>query len=454
MTPSAIMTYRDARSSYYVVVQVGVIFLLALLAYQVQHSPLDTAFSTYFYDASSQSFPLSHALLPDLVGRYVAWLVPIGGALICGAGLALSYRDVRLKPARMVWLLLFIVFASGPLLAGVLKHYTAMPRPMELAMFGGYGQWPESFWAWGGQAGGGALPSVHSVSGFVVLGVYFAGWVLENRRMRQIGLAAGLLLGVMFGMLRVMQGAHFLSQVLWSLAFVWSLCAILFYPLVTAQQDARQSSGESAKLDEVWQRLSKVQVRRRRLLTSYGLAMGCILPFLSSSWSAESWIHLGVEWLGLGLIFIAIAGRCWCILYLGGHKGATLIDDGPYSISRNPLYLFSMMAVAGIGAQSGSVLLGLILVFFVFVVFDNVIDEEERLLSKAFGPGYAAYCARVPRYGPRLKCWKNPEQLTISMSGLWQTLRDALPYLLAVPFFELIEWGQAQGWLPVLIRLP
>src|SRR3546814_15580461 len=94
-------------------------------------------------------------------------------------------------------------------------------------------------------------------------------------------------------------------------------------------------------------------------------------------------------------------------MYWGGHKGAELIDQGPYSISRNPLYLFSMMAVAGIGAQSGSLLLGPILALFVYAVFNNVIDEEERLLRKVFGRDYADYCARVPRFGPRLSAWKS-----------------------------------------------
>jgi hypothetical protein len=113
-----------------------------------------------------------------------------------------------------------------------------------------------------------------------------------------------------------------------------------------------------------------------------------------------------------------------------------------------------MIAVTGIGAQSGSVLLGPIMALFVYAVFKNVIEEEERLLRKVFGPRFDAYCARVPRFGPRFAGWKSDEHLTVSMSGLWNTLRDALPYFLAIPLFELIEWGQVSGWLPVLIRLP
>ncbi|NYT62739.1 isoprenylcysteine carboxylmethyltransferase family protein [Alcaligenaceae bacterium] len=217
----------------------------------------------------------------------------------------------------------------------------------------------------------------------------------------------------------------------------------------------RRQPGEDDdhSIDEIWRHLSKVQVRRRNTLTVYGIVLACILPFLASTWTDSSLMHQGVEWAGLALIVIAILGRCWCMLYLGGHKGADLIDQGPYSISRNPLYLFSMMAVAGIGAQSGSILLGLVLALFVYAVFNNVIDEEERLLRKVFGPHYAEYCARVPRLLPRFSLWKSDDQVMFSVSGLWNTIRDAAPYLLALPLFELIEWGQSAGWLPVLLRL-
>lgn len=206
-------------------------------------------------------------------------------------------------------------------------------------------------------------------------------------------------------------------------------------------------------VDEVWRHLSKVQVRRRNMLTIYGILLVCVLPFLASSWADASPMHQGVEWVGLGLIVAAIMGRCWCMLYLGGNKGANLIDQGPYSISRNPLYIFSIMAVAGIGAQSGSIVLSLVLALFVYAVFNNVIDEEERLLRKVFGPHYAEYCVRVPRLFPRFGLWKSDDQVMFSVSGLWNTVRDAAPYLLALPLFELIEWGQSAGWLPVLVRL-
>src|SRR3546814_10052004 len=82
-------------------------------------------------------------------------------------------------------------------------------------MFGGYLQLPTDFWALAGQPGGGALPSVHAAVGYSVFSLYFAGWALNNRRLRWLGLASGLILGSFFGALRILQGAHFLSQILW-----------------------------------------------------------------------------------------------------------------------------------------------------------------------------------------------------------------------------------------------
>src|SRR3546814_13430319 len=113
----------------------------------------------------------------------------------------LSYRVRTLAPARNVLWVLFALFCLVPLLAGALKHYTALPRPFALAMFGGYLQLPTDFWALAGQPGGGALPSVHAAVGYSVFSLYFAGWALNNRRLRWLGLASGLILGSFFGAL-------------------------------------------------------------------------------------------------------------------------------------------------------------------------------------------------------------------------------------------------------------
>lgn len=206
-------------------------------------------------------------------------------------------------------------------------------------------------------------------------------------------------------------------------------------------------------INETWVHLARVQVRRRHILTGLGILAVALLPFIASSWVEDGVWHQAIEWLGLVLMGVAVLGRCGCMLYLGGRKGGELMVDGPYSISRNPLYLFSITAVLGIGLQTGSLIVGLVLSLAVLAVFRWVIGEEEGLLRVVFGERFDAYCARVPRFGPRLSLWRSEKTVLVDAAGVWNTLRDALPYFLAIPVFELIEYAQHVGWVPVWIML-
>jgi protein-S-isoprenylcysteine O-methyltransferase Ste14 len=68
-----------------------------------------------------------------------------------------------------------------------------------------------------------------------------------------------------------------------------------------------------------------------------------------------------VEKIGVGLVLFCVVGRMWSILYIGSKKNQTLVATGPYSITRNPLYLFSAIGAMGIGLFVGSLLLALFL---------------------------------------------------------------------------------------------
>ncbi|MFM7261867.1 MAG: methyltransferase family protein [bacterium] len=56
--------------------------------------------------------------------------------------------------------------------------------------------------------------------------------------------------------------------------------------------------------------------------------------------------------MGYILLLVGCAGRIWCALYIAGRKNRVLVDLGPYSLTRNPLYLFSCLAFVGAGSVS------------------------------------------------------------------------------------------------------
>src|SRR3546814_15805689 len=73
----------------------------------------------------------------------------------------------------------------------------------------------------------------------------------------------GLVLGSFFGALRIMQGAHFLSQVIWSLALVWCLCSVLFYPLIVKRHRAAPDNADGYHLDDNWKQIGRTSGRER-----------------------------------------------------------------------------------------------------------------------------------------------------------------------------------------------
>lgn len=163
--------------------------------------------------------------------------------------------------------------------------------------------------------------------------------------------------------------------------------------------------------------------------------------------------HEFVETVGLAAIIFSIVGRAWCTLYIGGRKKAEIVDRGPYSVSRNPLYVFSFVGAFGMGAQSGSVVIAAAFVVAAVLVFHLTVRREEAFLLREFGQGYGDYLARTPRFWPRFSLWRDADELTIRPSLFLLTIRDGLVFLLAIPLFELIDAGQAMHWLKVAAHL-
>lgn len=185
------------------------------------------------------------------------------------------------------------------------------------------------------------------------------------------------------------------------------------------------------------------------LIASLLLAM----PFVQSPFALEG-LHRTLEATGQLMILIGIAGRAWCTMHIGGQKFTELVTAGPFSVSRNPLYVFSLIATFGAGLQTGSLLFAMLTAVGVWIVIHATVRKEEIALGARFGEAYAAYCARTPRYGPRLSSWRGQDSVVVSMPRFYRTLCDGLLFYLVVPVTELIDWLQSLGSLPVILKLP
>lgn len=201
--------------------------------------------------------------------------------------------------------------------------------------------------------------------------------------------------------------------------------------------------------------LQRVQWIRKVVLAAMLATIVLALCCADSIWRYRApHIYEAIEWLGVFLIFVCICGRTWCAFYIGGRKKDELVTLGPYSLVRNPLYVFTLIGAFGIGAQFASVVVAIAMTLIAAIVLRTVVAQEEAFLSQAFPEGWVRYSQDVARFAPRWRQWQDVEHLTIKPALVVRTFLDACVFALAIPGADLIEAAQAHGLLPVLMLLP
>ena len=77
---------------------------------------------------------------------------------------------------------------------------------------------------------------------------------------------------------------------------------------------------------------------------------------------------------------------------------SSLVVEGPYRFTRNPIYLGFTLFYGGITALANSLPSALLLPLVLAVMRRGVIEREERYLERIFGEEYVRYKARVRRW--------------------------------------------------------
>jgi protein-S-isoprenylcysteine O-methyltransferase Ste14 len=198
--------------------------------------------------------------------------------------------------------------------------------------------------------------------------------------------------------------------------------------------------------------IHSVQMARKLGLLVTLSVFAVLFFFGGPRWSYA--VHEAMRWIGAGLIFVCISGRTWCSLYIGGRKTYELVSTGPYSISRNPLYVFSIIGAIGIGAQFGAVSVAILAGICAWLVHILVVRQEERLLLAEHGEVYARYLAEVPRFFPRFSLWRNAEVLEVRTHAFARTFADACLFLGAIPVAAAFDFLHNLGLIRVFFRLP
>lgn len=192
---------------------------------------------------------------------------------------------------------------------------------------------------------------------------------------------------------------------------------------------------------------------RQRHTRWFAVMMIPLIVFSIGKLQDDGWQQEAMEWTGFFLTVICVLGRSYCSAFIGGIKNERVVRDGPFSVVRNPLYVFSFLGLAGIGLQSGRFSILALLVCGFIIYYKKVVEREEGYLQQKFGDAYVQYKAEVPRWFPTFSLWSEPAEITVRPYFIRHTMMDALVFFIPWPCFELLELLQLQGYLPHFITL-
>jgi protein-S-isoprenylcysteine O-methyltransferase Ste14 len=110
-------------------------------------------------------------------------------------------------------------------------------------------------------------------------------------------------------------------------------------------------------------------------------------------------LKLGAAWLYVGLLIFVIGLAMWVMTTLSVAK--TPLDktatQGPYRVSRHPMYFSGFLILVGIGIACASWVVILCAILWI-VFFQIVVPSEERFLLEKSGDSYREYINRTPRW--------------------------------------------------------
>lgn len=197
--------------------------------------------------------------------------------------------------------------------------------------------------------------------------------------------------------------------------------------------------------------MHKTRIKETRV---FAILFAATLLVTQSMWGADGLLPQAFRWVGYFLIIICVLGRTWSAAYIGGQKARVIVDLGPYSVTRNPLYVFSFIGAVGIGFCTGMVTPALVIGAVYVVYYRMIVAREEEHLMARHGDIYRDYVAQVPRWIPDRKLWREADEPMGYPRNVYLAARDASAFFLSLPLFAFIGWLQNLEILPVLLRLP
>ncbi|HRD54923.1 MAG TPA: phosphatase PAP2 family protein [Parachlamydiaceae bacterium] len=186
---------------------------------------LDLEITKQFYHPENPAFErFSTGAFFDFLFNYgimPGWIAFIASTLF----FLLSYISKKFENFRSPCLILILtlIVGAGFLTHFVLKDHWGRPRPKQTIEFGGTQEFhpfysPNFF---NDKEPAKSFPCGHCSMGFYFFALAVIGMRLKKKWMINLGFSLAFFLGILLGVVRIMQGGHYFSDVLFSCLLMW-----------------------------------------------------------------------------------------------------------------------------------------------------------------------------------------------------------------------------------------
>jgi protein-S-isoprenylcysteine O-methyltransferase Ste14 len=160
-------------------------------------------------------------------------------------------------------------------------------------------------------------------------------------------------------------------------------------------------------------------------------------------------LSTSLSWVGVPIVVAGEWIRLWAVHHIGvisrtrSDRLGPLIDTGPFSLVRNPLYLGNILLWLGFTLRARLLWLAPLVVLLLAFEYHAIVRWEEGLLESRQGAPYRAYLARVPRWLPLLRTPVGPPGTArFSWSETFYSERGTL---IAIALGYLLLWAKAKA---------
>lgn len=188
---------------------------LALLLPLIVFPQIDIGVSGLFFQPETRTFVLRTHPLGDFVRKTLPLILFVLAAAIALAGLGAAWRKrpvAGLSPRLAAFVVAALALGPGLVVNTLFKDNWGRPRPSTIVEFGGQSHYVRAGWPSNQCPDNCSFPSGHAALGFWMVAVALAA----PAAWRRPAVIAALVFGTAVGVVRIAQGGHFLSDVVFS----------------------------------------------------------------------------------------------------------------------------------------------------------------------------------------------------------------------------------------------